>query len=306
MKLILLFIDGVGLGASSVENPFFSLGTPGLDLILEGRRFTAETAGFCGSQATLLGLDATLGIPGLPQSATGQATIFTGINAAGYLGCHLNGFPNYKLRGLLALRGLFRRLKQNGYRACFANAYRPQFFELLERGLPGESYSCSTLATYYGGINFFSLADLRNNRAIYMDLTNYLLINQEYDLQQITPEEGALRLAAISGDYDFCLFEYFLSDLAGHQGGSEEVRRVVDTLDRFIGTLAGQVVPDKTFFMVCSDHGNLEDSNVNDHTCNKVPLLMIGDPGLRSQIEASTGNLAQLLAAVEKGLAWKG
>ena len=306
MKLILLFIDGVGLGAASAENPFFALSTPGLDSILEGQRFTATTAGYSGSKATLLGLDATLGIPGLPQSATGQATIFTGVNAAAYLGSHLNGLPNFKLRGLLALRGLFRRFQQIGYRVCFVNAYRPQFFELLAKGLPGEYYSCSTLVSYYGGLNFFSLADLQSGKAVYMDITNSLLIKQDYDLPQITPEKGALRLSAMSGDYDFCLFEYFLSDLAGHQGESEQVRLVIETLDRFIGTLARQVDPGDTFLMVCSDHGNLEDSSVNDHTCNKVPLLMIGDPELRRQIGNTTVNLTQLLAAVEKGLAWKG
>ncbi len=306
MKLILLFIDGVGLGADAAENPFFALKTPGLDTILEGRRFTATTAGFSGSQATLLGLDATLGIPGLPQSATGQAAIFTGINASAYLGSHLNGLPNFKLRGLLALRGLFRRFQQTGYRVCFANAYRPQFFELLAKGLPGEHYSCSTLITYYGGLNFFSLVDLQSGGAVYMDITNSLLINQDYDLPQITPEEGALRLLAMSGNYDFCLFEYFLSDLAGHQGESEQARQVIDTLDRFLGTLAKQVDPGDTFLMVCSDHGNLEDSSVNDHTCNEVPLLMIGDPELRHLIGTTTDNLTQLLTAIEKGLAWKG
>ncbi len=306
MKLILLFIDGVGLGADAPDNPFFTFGTPGLDSILEGRRFTAKTAGFSGGQATLVGLDATLGIPGLPQSATGQATIFTGINASAYLGAHLNGFPNFKLRGLLALRGLFKRFRQGGYRVCFANAYRPQFFELLAQGLPGEHYSCSTLVTYYGGLNFFNLADIQSGRAVYMDITNSLLINLDYDLPQITPEEGALRLSALSGNYDFCLFEYFLSDLAGHQGESEQASQVIDTLDRFIGTLAKQVDPVDTFLMVCSDHGNLEDNSVNDHTCNQVPLLMIGDPELRHLIGTTTDNLTRLLAAVEKGLAWKG
>jgi len=306
LKLILFFIDGVGLGDDAAENPFFTLSTPGLDSILEGQRFTAKTAGFSGSKATLLGLDASLGLPGLPQSATGQATIFTGVNAAAYLGSHLNGFPNYKLRGLLALKGLFRRFRQTGYRVCFANAYRPQFFELLAKSLPGEHYSCSTLVTYYGGLDFFSLADLESGRSVYMDITNSLLTNQDFDLPLIAPEEGARRLSAMSCNYDFCLFEYFLSDLAGHQGESGQAMQVVDTLDRFIGTLAGQVDPVDTFFMVCSDHGNLEDNSVKDHTYNKVPLLMIGDPDLRHLIETTTDNLTQLLAAAETVLAWKG
>jgi len=306
LKLILFFIDGVGLGADVAENPFFSCSTPGLGSILEGQRFTAAASGFSGRQATLLGLDATLGLPGLPQSATGQAAIFTGINASAYLGSHLNGFPNYKLRGLLALKGFFKRFRQAGYRVCFANAYRPQFFDLLAKGLPGEHYSCSTLVTYYGGLNFFNLADLQNGDAVYMDITNSLLINQDYDLPQISPEEGALRLATISESYDLCLFEYFLSDLAGHQGESEQAWPVIDTLDRFIGTLARRVHPGDTLIMVCSDHGNLEDMSVSDHTRNQVPLLMIGNPDLRRAIEAETDNLTQVLTAMDQVLAWKG
>ncbi len=301
-----MFIDGVGLGADAAENPFFALRTPGLDSILDGRRFTAETVGYSGNKATLLGLDATLGVPGLPQSATGQASIFTGINAPAYLGGHLNGFPNFKLRGLLALKGIFKRLRQIGYRVCFANAYRPQFFDLLAKGLPDHHYSCSTLVTYYGGIKFFSMDDLFNGRAIYMDITNNLLKYQDYELPQITPEEGAMHLANLSRKYDFCLFEYFLSDLAGHHADQDQVEQVVDTLDRFIGTLALNVATDDTFLMVCSDHGNLEDNAVNDHTCNPVPLLMIGNPDLRRLIGDKTENLTHLLAGVEKGLSWKG
>ena len=39
-----------------------------------------------------------LGIEGLPQSATGQTALFTGINAAQLLGRHLFGFPNQPFR----------------------------------------------------------------------------------------------------------------------------------------------------------------------------------------------------------------
>ncbi len=306
MQQIFIFIDGVGLGESLSGNPFFSCHTPGLESILEGKKLVAGTAGFQGRQATLIGVDASLGVPGLPQSATGQASIFTGINAAAYLGRHLNGFPNRKLRGLLALRGLYKRFQQKGYRVCFANAYRPQFFNLLAEGLPGDHYSCSTLAAYYGGLNFFSLPDIVNGQSIFMDITNDLLKKQDFQVPLNTPEEGAIKLLKISRQYDFCLFEYFLSDLAGHLGEEQQVVKVIDILDRFIGTLAREVDPAETLIMIASDHGNLEDSTVSDHTLNKVPLLLIGDSELRRIIRADTMNLTDLLGAIETGLAWKG
>jgi 2,3-bisphosphoglycerate-independent phosphoglycerate mutase len=134
LRLLFIFLDGVGLGADLPSNPFVSNSTPGLDYILEGRALSAASSGFNGQKATLLGLDAVLGVSGLPQSATGQASIFTGSNAPAYLGSHANGFPGAKLRRLLATRGIFRELKRKGFNPFFANAYRPPFFELLKRG----------------------------------------------------------------------------------------------------------------------------------------------------------------------------
>jgi 2,3-bisphosphoglycerate-independent phosphoglycerate mutase len=306
LRQIVVFVDGVGLGESNGDNPFYSFETPGFSQILEGRRLTAENIGFRGKVATLAGLDACLGVAGFPQSATGQASIFTGINAAAYLGQHLNGFPDHKLRGLLAEKGIFSRLRQNNYTVCFANAYRPEFFELLDQGLPGEHYSCSTLVTYYGGLKFFGFEELNNGHALYMDITNGLLRKMGYDLPLITPEEGAKRLINISHEYDFCLFEYFLSDLAGHLGEEDQVHRVIETLDRFLGTLAFLVDPVDTLLILCSDHGNLEDSSGTEHTLNRVPLLLVGDPELRRLLELKTEDLTDLIKAFELSLAWKG
>ena len=306
MRVILVFIDGVGLGDQDDHNPFYYFKPPGLLNILEGNFFTASTSGFSGHKATLSSLDACLGTPGYPQSATGQASIFTGVNAAGYLGKHLNGFPNRKLRELLAKKGIFANLKQKGYSVCFANAYRPAFFELLAEGLPGDCYSCSTLVTYYGGVKFFGFPELIKGRALYMDITNGLLSNMDDDLPLVTPEQGAEILLTISRDYDFCLFEYFLSDLAGHLGDYDQIVKVIETLDLFIGTLAERINMEETLLIICSDHGNLEDSSFNEHTLNRVPLLLIGRSELRQEIASRSRDLTAIINAVELGLAWNG
>jgi len=305
LRLLFIFIDGLGLGSDKPDNPFILSDTPGLNRILEGGSLTSSAAGFIGKEASLLELDATLGVSGLPQSATGQASIFTGFNAPAYLGEHANGFPNYKLRKLLASRGMFSQLKRKGYKVCFANAYRPPFFEMLRRGLPGERYSCSTLITYYGGLKFFSLEDLNNRKALYMDITNDILFRMGCKVQLISPEEGAHRLLKISSNYDFCLFEYFLSDLAGHMGEEKEAARVISILDRFIGTLAEQLDPGEEFFLVSSDHGNIEDFTTRDHTLNQVPALLVGDYKLRQELQPSMSCLTDILPAIYKVLEWK-
>ncbi len=306
MRLLFIFIDGVGLGLEQPDNPFYTTETSGISSILEGRSLTASAAGFCGTQASLCSLDATLGIPGLPQSATGQAAIFTGVNAPACLGSHLNGFPDHKLRKLLAAKGLFKQLKSDQYKVIFANAYRPPFFDLLRRGLLGNHYSCSTLVTYYGGLPFFSLSDLVAGRALFMDITNDILQKMGFHVPLITPEQGAECLLEICKGYDFTMFEYFLSDLAGHMADQSEAKRVIQILDRFIGTLAAKINFDDTMLIIASDHGNLEDLSNRVHTLNKVPALLVGNRDLRLQLQPEMHDLTDLLPAFKKALAWDG
>lgn len=305
MRLLFIFIDGVGLGLEQPDNPFYTTETSGIAAILGGRSLTASAAGFCGAQASLCSLDATMGVPGLPQSATGQAAIFTGLNAPEYMGSHLNGFPDQKLRKLLATRGLFRQLKSSRCKVIFANAYRPPFFDLLRRGLPGNRYSCSTLITYYGGLPFLSLNDLVAGRALFMDITNDILQKMGFAVPLITPEEGAGRLLAISKNYDFTLFEYFLSDLAGHMADQSEAGKVIQILDRFIGTLAVKINFNDTILIIASDHGNLESLTSRDHTLNKVPALLVGNRELRVLLQPEMHDLTDLLPAFKKALAWR-
>lgn len=306
MRLLFVFIDGLGLGKAEPANPFFGLETPGLSSVLGGKSLVAETSGFNGKTATLLGLNATLNIDGLPQSATGQASIFTGLNAPAYMGGHYNGFPDEKLRKILALKGIFKQLKRKGYKATFANAYRPPFFELLRRGLPGNRYSCSTLITYYGGLRFNGLEDLKNGKALFMDITNDILKRMGFEIPLITPESGAERLAEISANYDFTLFEYFLSDLAGHMADLPEARRVISILDRFIAALVGAIDFQETMIIITSDHGNLEDLNSRNHTLNDVPALLIGDKVVRSDLIPGLQRITDLFNAVLKTLSFAG
>lgn len=306
MRLLFIFFDGVGLGEDLPYNPFVSNSTPGIEYVLEGRSLSSAASGFDGSKATLLGLDAVLGVPGLPQSATGQASIFTGINAPAFYGSHVNGFPDSKLRKLLASKGIFRELTKRGLKPSFANAYRPPFFDLLNRDLPGEHYSCSTLAAYYGGLTFYSFNDLASGKALFMDITNELPQKMGYDIPKITPEDGAQRLIKIASQYDFTMFEYFLTDLAGHTGEEKEAKRVITIVDRFIGALAREADPAEVLLIITSDHGNIEDLSTKEHNLNKVPALLIGDRFVRKTLVPRLGDLTDLMPAVFTALENKG
>ncbi|MGB4617595.1 MAG: peptidase [Dethiobacteria bacterium] len=303
MRVLLIFIDGVGLGGAGPNNPFSFAPTPQLEKLLSGKPLTREAVGLSNEKATLLGLDPLLGVPGLPQSATGQTSLFTGENAPRLLGGHLKGFPISPLKELLRRRGIFSQLRGLGCRCAFINAYRPVFFDLLARGLPGDHYSCSTWLTYYGGLSFRDLEALRRGEALYMDITNETLAQMGFDVPRISPEEGGARLARLAGDYHFCLFEYFLTDLVGHSGDREQAARVVDILDRFLGALLAEIDLQNILVIVVSDHGNLEELDHSEHTANPVPGLLAGSPELRRRLAGRLKDLTHIVPAVKAALA---
>jgi hypothetical protein len=65
------------------------------------------------------GLDASLGVPGLPQSATGQTSILTGVNAPAEMGRHISGFPGPTLRRILFEHSVLKRIRERGLSAKY-------------------------------------------------------------------------------------------------------------------------------------------------------------------------------------------
>ena len=246
-----------------------------LSRALGDKPFCRGAEGFHGPNLGLLGLDATLGVAGTPQSATGQATLFTGENAAALVGRHINRYPNAELKELLRDKGVFSQLIDAGLKPTFANAYRPEFFNDLGRGLT-RSYSCSTWLTYFAGLPFRTLEQLGQGRALYMDITHHYLDRMGYPAEIIEPEGAAWRLLDLSRDHEFTLFEYFLSDVAGHLAEKQQAGEVVAVLDRFLGHLLETADYEDTMLIITSDHGNLEDISHRDHTLNNVPALILG------------------------------
>lgn len=283
MRAVMIFIDGIGLGENDPDsNPFIYTPMPRMSRILHGNLFCKDSVGFHGRNISLLGLETGLGVPGVPQSATGQAALFTGENAPLLLGRHLRGFPNKPLQKLLQSRGLFSRLRLQGFKTSFLNAYRPEFFSVLEKG-PARSFSCSTLLTFYAGLPFRTLDDLNKGNAVYMDITNEVLRKMGFDVGIISPEEAAVRLVNLTRDFDFSLFEFFLSDMAGHLADRNNAAGIVGILDEFFGTVIESTDFGDTLLVITSDHGNLEEINHKNHTINPVPALIGGTLSVRKE-----------------------
>jgi 2,3-bisphosphoglycerate-independent phosphoglycerate mutase len=110
------------------------------------------------------------------------------------------------------------------------------------------------------------------------------------DIPVLTLPEAGARLAALSKDYDFAFFEYWLSDYAGHGQDMDDAHTLLANLDAVLGGLLA-AWDDENLILVTSDHGNLEDLSTRRHTPNPVPLLLVGNPAARQAF----GELRDLL-----------
>ncbi len=266
-KVLLFFVDGFGIGKEekSSYNPIETGNLPVLQRLLSKENVTPT--------------DTTLGVPGLPQSASGQTTILTGVNAPKAIGKHLNGFPSKELREIIEKENIFIKLKNLGLNVTNANAYNNTFMTNFEKNPKAkEEMSVSTVATLSAGIPLYTEEDLVKGTAVYQDLTNRIIIEKWKAKVPIrTPEEAGKNLARIVKNHDFTFFEYFQTDLAGHRKDFEKAYDVLEDLDRFIGSLLESICLKETLFVFVSDHGNIEDLSTADHTLNMVPAIVLGN-----------------------------
>ncbi|HVG39670.1 MAG TPA: hypothetical protein VM870_10290 [Pyrinomonadaceae bacterium] len=294
MSVLLFFVDGLGIGARGAPNPLDWLGDElGAPLAI----FRDEEPAII-ENGLLARTDACLGVPGRPQSASGQTTILTGINAPATLGAHKQGFPNEPLREILRAHSIFLQLKNLGVGPnAFANAYTPRFFAERPRWV-----SATTVAVEAAGMNFRTLEDLIAGRALYHDFTNDALreVGQPH-IPARTPAEAAAILARLAGEHRFTLYEFFITDRMGHAQDHEGARRVLGALALFVRELLGRVDLTRTTVVLTSDHGNIEDLSSRNHTLNAVPTLLWGPA--REQLHARIRTLADLTPAIVETLA---
>lgn len=216
-------------------------------------------------------IDAQMGIPGLPQSATGHTTLYTGINAPKRLGKHLTGIPNRELRQLLRKHSIFIRLQNEGFKCKFINAFRPIFFTTPEifLNLP---MSATTEMNRYAGNEFSDFKDITEEKALYHDYTNEENRSKGFDLPLFSADKAGQILVRESEKYDLILYEYFLTDFAGHAQNMirsiEEIRKV----ESLIRAILNHINLDEAVLIVVSDHGNIEDVRTKSHTTNPAFL----------------------------------
>ncbi len=299
MHILLLFVDGLGLGENDVErNPF--LVTPQTSLrALFGRVPVQGNGHYVGADAVLIPTDATLSVPGIPQSGTGQTTIFTGVNAPATIGQHLGPYPDAALREIIAGGNLFHQLRAKGLKVEFGNAYPPVLFERLARNKARRTAIMQAALT--AGVRLRDIHDLRAGEAVSaMSLTNRIWIEHGAVVPDITAREAGRNLMRLTRQNDFTAFEYFLTDAAGHKNDHAWILHVLTELDEFWGGLLDELDPRDTLLLITSDHGNVEDWTVKGHTLNPVPTILVG--ARRDELAPDVHSLMDITPAIVKGL----
>ena len=238
MQLLMIFIDGLGLGNDNPQiNPLTRATMPFIRGLCADQPLTKDSvgAGIAKSEFIINPTDVSLGVPGIPQSATGQTTFLSGVNAAAVAGRHLSGFPSKALRTILQQHSIFKRLNQAGRRAVFANTFTKEYFEVVNHGK--WRHSATTTAALAGESRIFLLEDLMQQQSIYQDITNENLLHRGYQVPLYEPETAAAILFNQALRYDFTLFEYFQTDHCGHGQDWELALTLLNRLDRLLGSL---------------------------------------------------------------------
>ncbi|MBS4025429.1 MAG: alkaline phosphatase family protein [Clostridia bacterium] len=276
MRVLMIFIDGMGIGADDPDNnPYVTAKTPFLDSLMREHQLLTNSSIRTGANWALFPIKTTLGVPGTPQSATGQTTLLTGVNGAAFLGKHLRGFPNRKLRQLIKAENIYVKLRRRGYAAVtFANVYRPSFFD---KYICQEKYhSVTTVAALAAEVRLRTVVDLLAGNGVFQDFTNRI-IRKDFGVEVpfYEPELAGSFLGGICNKHDFTLFEYYQTDVAGHKQDYGKIQEILGEMDSFLAGVINSVDLTNTVVMITSDHGNMEDISHYNHTENMVPALLI-------------------------------
>ena len=102
------------------------------------------------------------------------------------------------------------------------------------------------------------------------------------DAPLLTPNQAGERLRTLAHQTDLAIFEYWLTDVAGHHRDMQSASTLLEMLDLVFGSLLRTWDDGNGLVILTSDHGNLEDLSTRRHTRNDVPLLLIGSPELRT------------------------
>jgi hypothetical protein len=278
MHVLVIFLDGIGLGVDDPQtNPFAVMNTPTLHQLSGGRRWLRDTPLTETKRAIFIPTDASLGIPGRPQSATGQGAIITGRNIPALIGEHYGPRPTQAIRELIAETNIFKTLVAHQKTAALINPFPPPFHHALARGkrLP----SSIQYGLLSAGLELFTQHEYYAGEAISPDWTGvgWTEFLGFPDAPTYSPIEAGRLLAKLAMQRDFSFFSSWITDEIGHRGPLEDGVRYMETFDVVLGSLLEVWDDSQGLILIISDHGNMEDLSSRKHTENLIPTVAIGE-----------------------------
>jgi 2,3-bisphosphoglycerate-independent phosphoglycerate mutase len=275
-RILFVFLDGIGIGDADPEvNAFLGADLPHLRSLLGGRLPVQATFGservLEAKECVLLSVDARLGVPGRPQSGTGQTALLTGRNAPALFGRHFGSWVPTPLRPMLAEQNVLSRAHRGGASVAFVNAHPPQL-PLSRRP------SAPALAAHAAGLAARGAAELAAGQALASSITNerWRTVLPEAHIPKVTASIAGERLAGMARTSRLTMFAHYDTDFAGHRRSLAQAVRALERVDAFLGGVR-RALPADSLLLIASDHGNLEDARTG-HTLNPVPVIAVG-PG---------------------------
>jgi 2,3-bisphosphoglycerate-independent phosphoglycerate mutase len=296
-SVLLIFIDGVGIGKEDYEfNPFFKYNFKTFTNIF-GKIPSLKNQVLIKDDIFLFPSDARLGIDGLPQSGTGQTSIFCGVNAAKIIGKHFGPYPYSTLIPIISEKNIFKYYLSKNKKTFFANAYPKVFFDYIKSGK--SRFSVTTLSCKMNGMRFNTVTNVRKGKALTAEITNERWNTKlEYNLPIIKPKTAANRLLKIASQNSFTAYEYFLTDHIGHGRYDGEIDKTINIIDEFLYSIITELDKKNLTLVICSDHGNFEDLSIKTHTLN--PSITITAGKHAESLFDEIKNISQIKPAIIK------
>jgi len=276
--ILLIFLDGIGLGDDNPEtNPFAVANTPTLIALANGHRWLRGVGRQFSERAAFIPTDPRMDIPGKPQSASGQAAILTGKNVPALIGEHYGPRPNPPIRQIISQDNFFKQVTERGQRAALIEGYPPRFHEAINSGK--RLRSSYQEALFAAGLPLFGEDMVYSGDALTVDwIGEGWRTELGYsDTPLYTPREAGIKMVEISRRYEFSFFAHWVTDVIGHRG---TVADGVRNLEIFDGVMSAalEVWDDREgLIIITSDHGNMEDMSHGKHTESDVPTVIIGN-----------------------------